>query len=259
VLDEADCMLDMGFELQIRKILEHLCVRRYMLLFIATWPQDVCLLASEVLIRPYKVMVGNRDKLKGNADVTQLIKIIEEKFKVIVFYEILMDGGLACEGGLGKALVFCGIKKKCEEFNLSLQGMDVLCASIHGDKDQRQRERALDDLRCGRIKVLVGTDVAARGLDIKGVGLVVNFDPPGSSEDYVHRIGRTGRAGAKGVAVAFLTLDDGHNARNILEVMESTGQAGSPELHALAAMARSGRGSARKGGGKCRDAFASLM
>merc|ERR1711920_50687 len=103
--------------------------------------------------------------------------------------------------------------------------------------------------KTGHIKVLVGTDVAARGLDIKGVGLVVNFDPPSNAEDYVHRIGRTGRAGAKGVAIALLTSDDGNKARNILEVMERTGQGGPPELHALAATAGSSKGGGRKGTG----------
>merc|ERR1712050_821746 len=112
--------------------------------------------------------------------------------------------------------------------------------AIHGDKDQQQRDRALNDLKSGRIKVLCGTDVAARGLDIKGVGLVINFDPPGNAEDYVHRIGRTGRAGAKGVAITILTPDDGTKARNIVEVMERTGQAASPELRDLAETA--GRG-----------------
>merc|ERR550532_1715924 len=108
------------------------------------------------------------------------------------------------------------------------------CTSIHGDKDQMQRDEALSGLKNGRYKVLVATDVAARGLDIKGVGLVVNFDPANNAEDYVHRIGRTGRAGAKGYAVTFLTSADGHKARGIVEVMERTDQQVPPDLRALA-------------------------
>mmetsp|Transcript_12257 Transcript_12257/g.13857 ORF Transcript_12257/g.13857 Transcript_12257/m.13857 type:complete len:172 (-) Transcript_12257:13-528(-) len=130
---------------------------------------------------------------------------------------------MSSRGGLGKALIFCGSKRMCDQLSSSLQRSGVPCAAIHGDKDQRERDMALNDLKNGKIKVLVGTDVAARGLDIKGVGLVVNFDPPSNAEDYVHRIGRTGRAGAKGVAIALLTEEDGNKARNILEAMERTG------------------------------------
>merc|ERR1719174_3194203 len=100
----------------------------------------------------------------------------------------------------------------------------VPCSSIHGDKDQRERDNALNGLKQGRIKVLVATDVAARGLDIKGVGLVVNYDVANNTEDYVHRIGRTGRAGAKGYAVTFVSRQDGGKARGIMEVMQGTNQ-----------------------------------
>lgn len=245
VLDEADRMLDMGFEPQIRKIMEHLPSKRHTLFFTATWPKEVRSLAAEILHKPYKVMIGNRDELKGNADVTQLVRLTSAHQKLSVLSEILMEAGLSTRGGLGKALIFCGSKRMCDQLSNSLERNGVPCAAIHGDKDQQQRDQALSDLKTGRIKVLCGTDVAARGLDIKGVGLVVNFDPPGNAEDYVHRIGRTGRAGAKGVAIALLTPEDANKARNILEVMERTGQAAPPELHELASTA--GRG---KGGGK---------
>merc|ERR1719210_3183112 len=109
-----------------------------------------------------------------------------------------------------------------------------MCTSIHGDKDQMQREEALNGLKSGRFKVLVATDVAARGLDIKGVGLVVNYDPANNAEDYVHRIGRTGRAGARGYAISLLTPDDGGKARGLIEVMERTGQPIPRELSDMA-------------------------
>merc|ERR1712003_423215 len=109
-----------------------------------------------------------------------------------------------------------------EQLSNQLHRKGVAANAIHGDKDQRQRDDALDGLKKGRIKVLVATDVAARGLDIKGVGLVMNFDPPNNAEDYVHRIGRTGRAGAKGFAMTLLTSADGNKARYIIEVMQRT-------------------------------------
>merc|ERR1719401_351018 len=115
----------------------------------------------------------------------------------------------------------------------------VPCSSIHGDKDQTARDKALSGLKSGSIKVLVATDVAARGLDIKGVGLVVNYDAANNTEDYVHRIGRTGRAGAKGYAVTLMSRADGGKARGIAEVMQRTGQEVSRELQD---MARSGGG-----------------
>merc|ERR1719512_480593 len=121
----------------------------------------------------------------------------------------------------------------CEQLSNTLARGGLPCTSIHGDKDQRERDDALNGLKTGRFKVLVATDVAARGLDIKGVGLVVNFDPANNAEDYVHRIGRMGRAGAKGVAISLLTPDDGSRARDIVEVMGRTGQAAPPELAQL--------------------------
>merc|ERR1719198_1600041 len=160
---------------------------------------------------------------------------------------------MARPGGHGKCLIFCGTKRLCEQLCVSLERAGVPCASIHGDKDQHQRDAALNGLKDGRIKVLCATDVAARGLDIKGVGLVVNFDPANNTEDYVHRIGRTGRAGAKGFAVTFLTTSDAPKARGIMEVMERTGQPAPPELLALAGTAREGRNRGKgkgKGDGK---------
>merc|ERR1719410_3348292 len=136
--------------------------------------------------------------------------------------DLLNEAGLTKRDGYGKALVFANTKRMCEQLSNSMYRNGVSCASIHGDKDQQQRDQALNGLKTGRIKALVATDVAARGLDIKGVGLVINYDAANNSEDYVHRIGRTGRAGAKGYAVTFMSRADAGKARGMVEVMQRT-------------------------------------
>merc|ERR1719276_554797 len=142
----------------------------------------------------------------------------------------MQEAGLMRRDSCGKALVFANTKRMCEQLSSSMYRAGVPCSSIHGDKDQHQRDEALNNLKSGRIKVLVATDVAARGLDIKGVGLVVNYDPANSTEDYVHRIGRTGRAGARGFAVTLLTRQDASKAHGIVEVMQRTNQPVQQEL-----------------------------
>jgi ATP-dependent RNA helicase RhlE len=200
VLDEADRMLDMGFIRDIRKILALLPVRRQNLLFSATYSDEVRGLADGLLHDPARIQVTPRNTTTELID--QLVIPVDRERKRDLLRE------LVALGRVKQALVFTRTKHGANRLALQLEKDGIRAAAIHGNKSQAQRVRALDDFKAGRVDLLVATDVAARGIDIEQLPHVINFELPMVAEDYVHRIGRTGRAGVDGQAISLVCIDE---------------------------------------------------
>ena len=196
VLDEADRMLDMGFIDDVEAIAAKLPKNRQTLLFSATLEGRIATLAKNILRDPKLIQISTREDKHENID-QQLIYVdgLEHKMK-------LLDH-LISDVELKQALVFTATKRDADDLASRLVGQGHAAGALHGDMQQRQRNRTIDELKRGRIRVLVATDVAARGLDVSTITHVINFDLPKFAEDYVHRIGRTGRAGLSGIAISF--------------------------------------------------------
>lgn len=196
VLDEVDRMLDMGFIKDIRFILERMPLNRQSLFFTATMPAKVEAICNSFLHEPIKVSVKSGDTASNIEQNIVRLNVGENKLDKL--YQILQDDTIQ------KVMVFGETKRGVEKISNELKARGVMSISIHGNKSQGQRQQALKRFKTDQINVMVATDVAARGLDIKDVTHVINYDTPQSYEDYVHRIGRTGRAGQKGYALTFV-------------------------------------------------------
>ncbi|KAF0298003.1 putative ATP-dependent RNA helicase DDX46 [Amphibalanus amphitrite] len=213
VLDEADRMFDMGFEPQVMRIIDNVRPDRQCVLFSATFPRQMEALARRILIKPVEVQVGGKSIVCK--DVEQHVILLDESQKFFKLLELLGKSDQQ-----ESTLIFVDKQESADDLLKDLMKAMYPCMALHGGIDQFDRDSTINDFKSGKINLLIATSVAARGLDVKHLTLVVNYDCPNHYEDYVHRCGRTGRAGNKGRAYTFLTEDNARQAGDIIKALE---------------------------------------
>uniref|UniRef100_A0A8C4Z719 Probable ATP-dependent RNA helicase DDX46 n=1 Tax=Gadus morhua TaxID=8049 RepID=A0A8C4Z719_GADMO len=226
VVDEADRMFDMGFEPQVMRIVDNVRPDRQTVMFSATFPRAMEALARRILAKPIEVLVGGRSVVCS--DVQQHVLVIEEDKKFLKLLEIL---GHYQEKG--SVIIFVDKQEHADALLKDLMKASYPCMSLHGGIDQYDRDSIINDFKNGACRLMVATSVAARGLDVKQLILVVNYNCPNHYEDYVHRAGRTGRAGNKGYAYTFITDDQARYGGEIVKALELSGSPVPPELEKL--------------------------
>ena len=211
VLDEADRMLDMGFIHDVKKVISKLPAKRQTLFFSATMPPEIARLADTILVNPAKVEVTPVSSTVEK--IEQAVFFVEKQDKTALLLHLLKDDAI------GSVLVFSRTKHGADKIAKVLSRENIESAAIHGEKSQNARQRALAMFKSGELRVLVATDIAARGIDISELTHVINYDLPNVPESYVHRIGRTGRAGASGIAYSFCDTEERAYLKDIIKVI----------------------------------------
>lgn len=230
VLDEADRMFDMGFEPQVMKIINNIRPDRQTVLFSATFPKQMDSLARKILRKPLEITVGGRSVVA--AEIEQIVEVRAEDTKFNRLLEIL--GQMYNEDPECRTLVFVDRQEAADNLLRELMRKGYLCMSLHGGKDQVDRDSTIADFKSGVVPIVIATSVAARGLDVKQLKLVVNYDAPNHMEDYVHRAGRTGRAGNKGTCVTFITPEQDRYSVDIYRAVKASNATVSKDLEDLA-------------------------